>query len=117
MSKGPTYAQKIAAAITGMKDRKGSSLHAIKASLGANASQFRFINSALKKGVAAGTFSKNGGRYKVVKKAAAPKKKGAKKKKAPKKKKTILLDWCLVLIRVWWIKLTMLKTNTEGFMV
>ena len=62
------YLEKIAAAITGMKDRKGSSLHAIKTCLGADSSEYRFINSALKKGIESGAFVKNGGRYKINRK-------------------------------------------------
>ena len=62
-----SYLQQIAAAITSMKDRKGSSLHAIKAFLGADKSTYRFINSALRKGVESGALVKNAGRYKVAK--------------------------------------------------
>merc|ERR1711865_1041843 len=53
-----------------------------KKALGAEQPQWRFINAALKSGVAKGVFTKNGGKYKVVKVKAAPKK----KKKATKKK-------------------------------
>merc|ERR1712166_1328813 len=68
----------------------GSSLPAIKKALGAEQPQWRFINAALKSGVAKGVFTKNGGKYKVVKVKAAPKKKKkkTKKKKATKKKAT-----------------------------
>ena len=80
---------KVAGAIATLKNRGGSSLQAIKKALGAEKSTWRFINAALKSGVAKGTFTKNGGKYKVVKVKAAPKKKKKKvvKKKKPKKKK------------------------------
>ena len=87
-----SYLHKIAKAITSMKHRKGSSRNEIKASLGAEIPQYRFINSALKKGVESGAFVNNSGRYKVVqgkKKKTTKKKKSSKKaKKSTKKKKT-----------------------------
>merc|ERR1711935_1078048 len=88
--KNMSYAIKVAGAIATLKNRGGSSLQAIKKALGAEKSTWRFINAALKSGVAKGTFTKNGGKYKVVKVKAAPKKKKKKKvvkKKKPKKKK------------------------------
>jgi hypothetical protein len=81
-----SWKERVSAAVVSLKERSGSSLPAIKKALGAEKSQWRFINAALKSGVAKGDFTKNGGKYKVVKKAA-PKKKKPKKKKAPKKKK------------------------------
>lgn len=78
------YQERIKNAILDMKDRSGSSLQKIKAALNASEEQYRFINSALKKGVASGLFIKNGGKYKVS--AAAKKPKKPKKKKAKKKK-------------------------------
>merc|ERR1712028_239047 len=59
-----------------------------KKALGAEQPQWRFINAALKSGVAKGVFTKNGGKYKVVKVKAAPKKKRKpKRKKSSKKRK------------------------------
>jgi len=86
MSKTVSWKERVSGAIATLKARGGSSLPAIKKALGADPKQWRFINAALKSGVAKGDFTKNGGKYKVVKKAA-PKKKKPKKKKAVKKKK------------------------------
>ena len=70
--------EQIKAVILTLKSRTGSSLPAIKKALGATQDQWRYINAALKKGVEAGFFVKNGGKYKL----------SAEAKKAPKKKKT-----------------------------
>ena len=86
MSKTVSWKERVSGAIATLKARGGSSLPAIKKALGADPKQWRFINAALKSGVAKGDFTKNGGKYKVVKKAA-PKKKKPKKKKAKKKPK------------------------------
>ena len=83
-----TNREQIKAVILTLKSRTGSSLPAIKKALGATQDQWRFINAALKKGVEAGFFVKNGGKYKLSAEAKkAPKKKKPKKKKAAKKKK------------------------------
>ena len=74
MSKTVSWKERVSGAIATLKQRGGSSLPAIKKALGADPKQWRFINAALKSGVAKGDFTKNGGKYKVVKKAA-PKKK------------------------------------------
>ena len=80
--------EQIKAVILSLKSRTGSSLPAIKKALGATQDQWRYINAALKKGVEAGFFVKNGGKYKLSAEAKkAPKKKKPKKKKAAKKKK------------------------------
>ncbi len=63
------YKLKIKEAILAMKERNGSSLPAIKKALGADQSQWRDINAALRSGVADGTFVKNGGLWKVSKEA------------------------------------------------
>ena len=81
-----SYKEKVTGAIASLKERSGSSLQAIKKALGAAPNQWRFINAALKSGVASGLYTKNGGKYKNVKQAA-PKKKKPKKKKVVKKKK------------------------------
>ena len=80
--------EQIKAVILSLKSRTGSSLPAIKKALGATQDQWRYINAALRKGVEAGFFVKNGGKYKLSAEAKkAPKKKKPKKKKAAKKKK------------------------------
>ena len=67
-SKVPSsWKEKVIDAIATLKERKGSSLVAIKKYLDAGKSKWRFINAVLKKGVADGTFKKNGGKYKVQK--------------------------------------------------
>ena len=48
-------------AILALRDRQGSSLPAIKKNLNLTADKFRFLNSALKKGVESGAFIKNKG--------------------------------------------------------
>ena len=48
--------------IMALKSRTGSSLPAIKKALGCDQSQWRYINAALRSGVADGTFVKNGGK-------------------------------------------------------
>ena len=60
-----SYLEKIAAAIIELKNRKGSSLNAIKTFLHADSSESRFINSALKKGVKSGALVKIDGLYKI----------------------------------------------------
>merc|ERR1719311_508753 len=83
----PTYREQIKAVILTLKSRTGSSLPAIKKALGATQDQWRYINAALKKGVEAGFFVKNGGKYKLSAEAKkAPKKKKPAKKKNAKKK-------------------------------
>ena len=73
-----------------LKSRTGSSLPAIKKALGCDQSQWRYVNAALRSGVADGTFVKNGGKFKVSKEAKKPpKKKKPKKKKKKKKKKKV----------------------------
>ena len=80
--------EQIKAVILSLKSRTGSSLPAIKKALGATQDQWRYINAALRKGVEAGFFVKNGGKYKLSAEAKKPpKKKKPKKKKAAKKKK------------------------------
>merc|ERR1712137_685767 len=83
----------IAAAITELKDRKGSSRQAIlkyvedKYKVGDVAK--RFVGQALKRGVEKGDLSSpSAGRYRLVKKAAPKKKVSKKKAAAPTKKKT-----------------------------
>ena len=58
---------KIILVIVTLKERSGSSLQAIKKSLDAESKQWRFINTALRNGVASGVFIKKGGKYKVSK--------------------------------------------------
>ena len=60
-----SYLEKIAAAIIGMKKRKGSSLNAIKTFLHAKSSESRSINLALKKGVESGALEEIDGLYKI----------------------------------------------------
>ena len=60
----PSWASKIEAAIRAMKERSGSSLPSIKRALCAEPKSWRYINNALKKGVASGAFIKNKGKYK-----------------------------------------------------
>merc|ERR1712166_1445348 len=60
----PSWASKIEAAIRAMKERSGSSLPSIKRALCAAPKSWRYINNALKKGVASGAFIKNKGKYK-----------------------------------------------------
>merc|ERR1712072_1498895 len=67
----------IKACILALKERSGSSLQAIKKFLGASPAQYRFINAALRSGVASGFFVKNKGKYKL----------SAEAKKRPKEKK------------------------------
>ena len=64
--KGPSYKIQIKAALLALKEtRTGSSLPAIKKYLGASPAQYRYINAALRKGVATGFFIKNKGKYKL----------------------------------------------------
>ena len=70
-AKGPSFKEQIKGAILALKDRTGSSLPAIKKFLSATPAQYRFINAALKSGVAAGFFVKNKGSYKLSKAAKA----------------------------------------------
>ena len=90
------YLAKAKDAIIALGDRAGSSLPALKKYLNLAPDKNRFLNAALKSGVASGALVQNKGKYKVsqaakaaAKKAAKPKKKAAPKKKkaAPKKKK------------------------------
>ena len=71
----PSYLEQIKACILALKERAGSSLPAIKKFLNATPSQYRFINAALKAGVASGFFVKNKGKFKL----SAEAKKGPKK--------------------------------------
>jgi hypothetical protein len=76
------------AAILALKERSGSSLPALKKFLKLDPSQWRFLNAALKAGVASGFFVKNKGKFKLSAEAKKPPKKKKKpKKKKPKKKK------------------------------
>ena len=61
----PSYKEQIKACILALKERAGSSLPAIKKFLNATPSQYRFINAALKAGVASGFFVKNKGKFKL----------------------------------------------------
>jgi len=75
-NKGPSYKDQIKAALMALKEfRTGSSLPAIKKFLGASPAQYRYINAALRSGVASGFFIKNKGKYKLSPEA----KKGPKK--------------------------------------
>merc|ERR1711998_253609 len=73
----PSYKDQIRACILALKERSGSSLPAIKKFLGASPAQYRYINAALRSGVASGFFIKNKGKYKLSPEA----KKGPVKKK------------------------------------
>ena len=55
------YHDQARAAILTLDDRQGSSLPALKKKLKLTADKFRFLNSALKKGVESGAFIKNKG--------------------------------------------------------
>ena len=79
----PSYLEQIKACILALKERAGSSLPAIKKFLNATPSQYRFINAALKAGVASGYFVKNKGKYKL----SAEAKKGPKKLSATPRKR------------------------------
>ena len=94
-----SYAAGIITAITGLKDRTGSSSIAIKKTMQASMPKDKkWMNAtflaALKKMVADGVLIQNKGSYKLgakakkapKKKATAPKKAAPKKKSAPKKK-------------------------------
>jgi len=94
-----SYSAGIIAAITGLKDRTGSSSIAIKKTMQASMPKDKkWMNAtflaALKKMVADGVLIQNKGSYKLgakakkapKKKATAPKKAAPKKKSAPKKK-------------------------------
>ena len=91
----PPFTSMITDAVAALKDRKGTSRHAIKKYVKANfkvkaESVDTYINAALKKMVASEALVqlKTGGSYKLAKKPAAPKKPKAKKvvaKKAVKK--------------------------------
>merc|ERR1712166_116221 len=83
-----SWKERVSGAIASLKARGGSSLPAIKKALGAEQPQWRFINAALKSGVAKGVFTKNGGKYKVGKVKAAPKKKESQKEKSRQKKES-----------------------------
>lgn len=91
----PKYSEMIAAAITSLKERNGSSRQAIlkyvtsNYKVGDNANSH--LKMALKRGVAKGDLSQPkgvgaSGSFKLVKKAAEPKKKAAPKKKPAAKK-------------------------------
>ena len=87
----PSYKDQIKAALLALKEfRTGTSLPNIKKFLGASPAQYRYINAALRSGVASGFFIKNKGKYKLSPEA----KKGPKKKKKKKKKKKALLKKC-----------------------
>merc|ERR1712110_628210 len=90
----------VVAAIKALKDRKGSSLPAIKKYIAANykvdvVKNKSFISKALKKGVEKGTIVKNKASFKLgkvekkPKKAKKPKKKKAKAAKKPAAKKVM----------------------------
>ena len=63
-----SWGSKVANVIASLKARGGSSLPAIKKALNAEKKQWRFINAALKSGVAKGDIIKKGGKYKLGKK-------------------------------------------------
>jgi outer membrane biosynthesis protein TonB len=63
-----SWGSKVANVIASLKARGGSSLPAIKKALNAEKKQWRFINAALKNGVANGDIIKKGGKYKLGKK-------------------------------------------------
>lgn len=63
-----SWGSKVANAIASLKSRGGSSLPAIKKALNAEKKKWRFINAALKNGVAKGDIIKKGGKYKLGKK-------------------------------------------------
>lgn len=90
----PKYIDMVSAAITSLKERKGSSRQAIvkfiKANYKVGENADVHIKMSLKRGVASGALSQPSGTgasgsFKVVKPAAAPKKKPAAKKPAAKK--------------------------------
>ena len=93
----PPTSVMVTAAISAMKDRKGSSLAAIKKYIAANYKVdvtriSVFIRAAVKKGVASGTLKQASGtgasgRFRMGAKPVTPKKKKAKKAKKPKKAK------------------------------
>ena len=87
----PPFTSMITDAVAALKDRKGTSRHAIKKYVKANfkvkaESADTYINAALKKMVASEALVqlKTGGSYKLAKKPAAPKKPKAKKVVAKK---------------------------------
>jgi histone H1/5 len=87
----PSSASMVKAAIKALKERKGSSLQAIKKYIAANykcdiVKIARFINKALKAGVESGVYTKNKGSFKLSVKAKEEKPKAAKKPKAKKAK-------------------------------
>ena len=86
----PKTIDMVVAAVTNLKERKGSSLHAIKKYVGANYKVDMekiapFIRRALKTGVASGKLVQTKASYKLGTKPKAEKK--AKKPKTPKKPK------------------------------
>nr|P06895.1 RecName: Full=Histone H1B, sperm [Platynereis dumerilii] len=88
----PPVATAVVAAILGLKDRKGSSMVAIKKYLAANynvdvARLGPFIRRFVRKAVAEGMLVQNKGSFRVNKTALPKKKKAAKKPKAKKVKK------------------------------
>ena len=100
--KSPTYREMIAGAITGLKEKSGSSRQAIKGYIVANYEVLQekaggYILKSLKKGVSEGVFKsakesgKGAGKYKLL--SVAPKKstkaKAAKKPMAKKVKKSL----------------------------
>ena len=99
--KYPSYSEMISAAITGLKERSGSSRHAITGYIVANypvpqEKAGAYVLKSLKSGVTEGVFKsakesgKGAGKYKIV--AVAPKKKSkpAKKPVAKKAKKSVV---------------------------
>jgi hypothetical protein len=63
--KKPSYKIMIKAAILALKDHPGSSLPSIKRFLNFSEDKSRYINAALRNGVANGYFIKNKGKYKL----------------------------------------------------
>ena len=84
------YLEKVKKAIIASKERTGLSLPAIKKALKITDATKRFVNAALKSGVAKGVLVKNKGKYKV----SAEAKKPAKKPKVShvKRRRATLLD-------------------------
>ena len=61
----PSFMSRIKQSLIALDERGGSSLPAIKKYLNASEEDYRFINAALRAGVASGLFVKYKGKYKI----------------------------------------------------
>ena len=68
----PSFMSRIKQSLIALDERGGSSLPAIKKYLNASEEDYRFINAALRAGVASGLFVKYKGKYKINPRGVGP---------------------------------------------